>query len=334
MNVHSDMKPRKRKDSPFYFIEYTYVDRAGKKRIKRESLETSVYSEAVSRAKKRHSEILQGKYVEIQEGITVEEFFSDYISSIQKYLKPKTLIIIENSLKYFMLVIGGNTRLNRISDRHIDDLIVYRKNLGHSTGTINTDIRKIKTAFNFAVQRDYIQKNPFRYRQQIKEHRPSNAILTINQIGEIRKLLSAEYLTLFEFYINTGARRNEILNLEWKHIKKNDIVIYGKGNETRLVPINKKLRNVIDGLEKGVGKLFLYEATRVSELFTKVIAEVGGEGSCHTLRRTYISHLLMAGVEVVTVANITGHRDVKTLIQQYAHILDSHRRNAVEKLPY
>ncbi|WP_277657233.1 tyrosine-type recombinase/integrase [Seleniivibrio woodruffii] len=334
MTVHSDMKPRKRKDSPFYFIEYQYIDKNGIKRRRRESLDTSDYREAVSRAKKRQAALLKENIVEIEDGITIKEFFDDYIRSIHKLLKPKSIEIIQNSINYFMNIVGEDTRMNRISDRHMDSLIEYRKKLGHSIGTINTDIRKIKTAFEFALQREYVKKNPFQYRKQLKEHRPANAILTIEQIGEIRKLLSDEYLTLFEFYINTGARRNEILNLEWKHIKKSDIIIYGKGNETRIVPINKKLRMVIDGMEKGVGKLFALEETRVSELFTKTIAEVGGEGSCHTLRRTYISHMLMAGVEVVTVANITGHRDVKTLIQQYAHILDQHRRTAVEKLPY
>lgn len=334
MSINSDMKPRKRKDSPYYFIEYSYVNKDGQKKVRRESLETTEYREAVSRAKKRNSDILKGIVAVIEDGITLREFFDDYIRSIQKQLKPKTIEIIQNSLEYFATVVGEDTRLNRINDMHIDDLIDYRHKLGHSTGTINTDIRKIKTAFNFAVQRGYLNKNPFQYRQQIREHRKANPILTVEQIKKIRKNLSGIFLTLFEFYINTGARRNEILNLEWKHIKKNDIIIYGKGSETRIVPINERLRTVIDGMDKGVGKLFNIEQTRVSEQFTKVIAEVGGEGSCHTLRRTCISHLLMAGIEAITVGDIVGHNDVRTLQKEYAHILDKHRRSAIEKLPY
>lgn len=334
MNVNLGMKPRKRKDSPYYFIEYSYVDNNGQKKVRRESLDTTEYREAVSRARKRQAEILKGVVEELNDGKTLHDFFDEYILSVQKVLKPKTVDIIQNSIDYFSTVVGENTRINRINDMHMDNLIDYRRGLGHSTGTINTDIRKIKTAFNFAVKRGYLKKNPFQYRQQIREHRKANAILTVAQVNKIRKSLSGVFLTLFEFYINTGARRNEILDLEWKHIKKDDIIIYGKGSETRIVPINARLRVVINSMERGVGKLFDIEQTRVSEKFTKVIAEVGGEGSCHTLRRTCISHLLMAGIDAITVGDIVGHNDVRTLQKEYAHILDKHRRSAIEKLPY
>lgn len=43
------------------------------------------------------------------------------------------------------------------------------------------------------------------------------------------------------------------------------------------------------------------------------------------------SHLVMAGVDLATVKELLGHRDIQTTMR-YAHLANDHKREAIRKL--
>src|SRR2546426_10644215 len=51
----------------------------------------------------------------------------------------------------------------------------------------------------------------------------------------------------------------------------------------------------------------------------------------HCLRHTFISRLVMAGVDLRTVQELAGHKNV-AMTCRYAHLAPSHQQAAVEKL--
>ncbi|MBI5588739.1 MAG: tyrosine-type recombinase/integrase, partial [Deltaproteobacteria bacterium] len=51
----------------------------------------------------------------------------------------------------------------------------------------------------------------------------------------------------------------------------------------------------------------------------------------HDLRHTAASHMIMAGVDIVTVKEILGHKTM-TMTLRYAHLAPSHKKKAVEAL--
>ena len=51
----------------------------------------------------------------------------------------------------------------------------------------------------------------------------------------------------------------------------------------------------------------------------------------HDLRHTAASHLLMAGVDLRTLAEILGHKTMQ-MVQRYTHLLNDHKLKAVEKI--
>ena len=53
----------------------------------------------------------------------------------------------------------------------------------------------------------------------------------------------------------------------------------------------------------------------------------------HALRHTFISHLVMNGVDLVSVKELAGHSDIKTTMR-YAHLAPGHLRKSIDKLPY
>jgi integrase len=52
----------------------------------------------------------------------------------------------------------------------------------------------------------------------------------------------------------------------------------------------------------------------------------------HTLRHTFASWLVMAGVDLWTVAQLLGHSGIKQVEQTYAHLSPNHQRLAVDRL--
>ena len=51
----------------------------------------------------------------------------------------------------------------------------------------------------------------------------------------------------------------------------------------------------------------------------------------HDLRHTAASWLVMSGADLLTVASILGHKDIR-ITQRYSHLAPGHRRQAVERL--
>jgi len=51
----------------------------------------------------------------------------------------------------------------------------------------------------------------------------------------------------------------------------------------------------------------------------------------HSLRHTFASHLVMAGVDLVTVKELLGHKSIK-MTMKYSHLSQEHKRKAIEIL--
>ena len=51
----------------------------------------------------------------------------------------------------------------------------------------------------------------------------------------------------------------------------------------------------------------------------------------HVFRHTYISRLVMAGVDLRTVQELAGHKDIKMTVR-YAHLAPAHKLADVDKL--
>jgi len=60
----------------------------------------------------------------------------------------------------------------------------------------------------------------------------------------------------------------------------------------------------------------------------------GGDADLHSLRHTFISKLIEAGVDPKTVQEIAGHSDIHTTLTYYTHTTSERKAEAVAMLPW
>ena len=89
-------------------------------------------------------------------------------------------------------------------------------------------------------------------------------------------------------------------------------------------------------IDRQDGKLFEYHPDTVKHKFKKYVkrANIKKDIHLHNLRDTFASHLIMNGVDILTVSKYLGHSDIKITEKLYGHLSPGHYQDAINKLPY
>jgi integrase/recombinase XerD len=130
-----------------------------------------------------------------------------------------------------------------------------------------------------------------------------------------------------------GLRLSELLHLQVTDIDSSRMVVHvrqGKGNKDRLVPLSPRLLGELRAywvvkrprpwLFPGAKQKPLCDSA-VQRRLHRALIESGltKPVSMHTLRHSYATHLLEAGVDVVTLQRLLGHSSLHTTTR-YLHI--------------
>jgi len=157
-------------------------------------------------------------------------------------------------------------------------------------------------------------------------------------------------LALLELCYATGMRVTELVSLPARVLAENGrfLIIKGKGNKERLVPLTKAAIAAVTayGVElKAVHGdrefAYLFPADSASgylarQVFARDLKSLGARAgisssalSPHVIRHAFASHLLANGADLRVVQELLGHSDISTT-QIYTHVLDEKLRELVE----
>jgi integrase/recombinase XerD len=159
---------------------------------------------------------------------------------------------------------------------------------------------------------------------------------------EVLRLLEATppgmYRTLFQTTYACGLRLNEVLHVQVTDIDSTRRVLhvrYGKGDKERLLPLSERLLDQLRAywrdyrprpwLFPGRSGLQPIHANCVQKLCQRLLkqVEITKPASFHTLRHSFATHLLEAGVDVRTLQKLLGHSSLSTTAH-YLHLTNSH----------
>ena len=167
---------------------------------------------------------------------------------------------------------------------------------------------------------------------------------------EVLRLFAAlpdnRYRTLIRTAYACGLRIGEVVRLRVADIDSQRgvlVVRQGKGRKDRLVPLSPALLDELraywrryrpaEWLFPGQKRGRHLNLSALQRTFARLVRPLGfGKAvSMHTLRHSYATHLLEAGVDVVTLQRLLGHRDLSTTAR-YLHGSTHHLRRAPSPL--
>ena len=148
--------------------------------------------------------------------------------------------------------------------------------------------------------------------------------------------------------LHTAMRPSEAAGLRWKQINlaSRALTLTVTKNDPRTVPLTKVAVSAlqkIKGEKKDDDLVFFAEegnseqarnipSSRFRPSFDKARERAGLSWlHMHDLRHTAASHMLMAGVDIRTLAAILGHSTLQ-MVLRYTHLLDDHKLKAVDNI--
>lgn len=163
--------------------------------------------------------------------------------------------------------------------------------------------------------------------------------LTAEEEPALLEALAPGYRELVRFSLLSGARMAECLDLEWRHIDWHGefIVITGKGDKTRHVPLSAALRALLWPLPRAHARVFTHvirrssthhkrgdiapvEEEALNSHFARTRKKAGIVGfRFHDLRHTFATRFLRATGDMRALQLTLGHSSIETTMR-YAHV--------------
>jgi integrase/recombinase XerD len=185
----------------------------------------------------------------------------------------------------------------------------------------------------------------------------AKALTTAPEISAPQRLRALRLYCLLEVLYATGLRVSELVSLPRTAARRDArmIVVRGKGNKERLVPLNEPSRQAmadylaaIEALKtekkkNAANSKWLFPSSGESGHLTrqhfardlKELAAAAGLAprlvSPHVLRHAFASHLLHNGADLRIVQTLLGHTDISTT-QIYTHVVEERLKSLVRDL--
>ncbi|HEX9869131.1 MAG TPA: site-specific integrase, partial [Candidatus Tectomicrobia bacterium] len=234
----------------------------------------------------------------------------------------------------------GPMQVGDITPMVIDAYIADRAMM-RAPATVNREVQILHHLFRKALEWGKALENPVRHQKPL---RVNNRRLRYLSHEEIVGLLSAaddRLRPLVLAALHTGLRRGELFALTWQDVdfKLGVIrVVQTKNGERREIPLTNTLRVTLQQLPRRLASDYVFPGQSghglvdIRKRFRRALQEVDINGFVfHDLRHTFASHLVMAGVDLITVKEFLGHKDIKMTLR-YAHLAPDYKRAAINRL--
>lgn len=285
---------------------------------------------------------------------TLGELAKQFLGRSEVECRPRVHQTNKARVQHVLDFFGDDLPVNMIATEHIEEYrrcrleMPARKNSPRKVtpSTVNKEIIKLGQLLDIAVERKAIEDNPARKLKPLRdEGQRIPRALSGDEIKRLSKT-AQEQKELFKgwayevvlTYLYTGMRRNELLWLEWEDVDlpKRRLTVREKEEWTPkpggkgVVGIARRLREEVfsklprEGRFVFGGERPLMSGESATRAFRKLVkkAKLPVSISLHSLRHTYITHLLEQGTSLRRVQDRAGHGEITTT-WKYSHALPS-----------
>lgn len=169
-------------------------------------------------------------------------------------------------------------------------------------------------------------------------------VFTQEQIEQLLSVITnLKHRVIVSLFYGTGVRMNEMVQLKITDIdsKAFQVKVKGKGNKERFTILpkqllpdmrayyqeHKPLMYLFEGQKKGK-PMHCRSIQHFMQRYITMIGLGGKDYSAHTLRHSFATHLLDAGVDIHTIKELLGHSSITTTMI-YLHLMQSKRASLV-----
>ena len=272
-------------------------------------------------AKKTESEIERNVFLDVStaQQTTLAELLSLWYVNKGQYLKSAPSL--SANLRAIKQAIGALS-LHKITKQVLtgyrDNALKKRspQTVKHELSLIN---RAINTADDFGIVLPPISKCAMPKLPPGRNQRISKEIELA-----LSELLTGEAKLAFKLALQTAMRRGEIANLEWRHIDLKNHTLHIPITKTglpRTIPLTPNAISIFSAQNtQERNKVFSITGQTMSKAFQKTCRRLGLSNlRFHDLRHEATSRFFEIGLNVMEVASITGHKDLK-MLQRYTHL--------------
>jgi len=237
----------------------------------------------------------------------------------------------------------------------VDEMAEQREWTG---GTRNRFKSSLSTVFREGMRAGKITVNPARLIRRSKESLGRVRFLSYEEEAKLRKAIAATLpgrikdegesaFAQLDVALHTGMRKSEQFTATWDQVDLERGFIYlsmTKNGADRFVTLNSAAVQVLRRLQERHKRLglppesTLFHSKRDGLIknprkwFATALEQAKIEGvTWHTLRHTFASRLVMAGVDLKTVQELMGHKTI-AMTARYAHLAPTHKLQALETL--
>lgn len=274
-----------------------------------------------------------------------------YYLKREKGLSENTIDAYLRDITQYIGFLDKYRKIKRVDQITKTDILAYLKSLKNRNLSAKSTSRKlssIKGFHQFLLLEKETSEDVSSAIEAPKIERNLPDVLSVDEVIRLiehvkgTEPLDLRNLALLELIYGSGLRVSELLNLKISdiHLTASYVKILGKGSKERQVPLGQmsvlalreyltKGRPYLLKIENNYLFLNQYGNKLSRQGFFKLLKKIAKdtnitkEVSPHTLRHSFATHLLEAGIDLRTLQELLGHEDISTT-QVYTHISQKH----------
>jgi len=281
----------------------------------------------------------------------VTDRFVNFLKYEKRY-SAHTLVAYQHELaRYLAYLETQKTNVDEVTHRQARTYLSGLLEQGQLPASINRSLSALRTYYKFLMREQAVLHNPFTLIKALKT--PKKLPVTVDE-DKLTNLLDRSDVfpdtfeglrdkVVLELLFGTGIRRAELLQIQDTHIDfyNSNILIFGKRNKERLVPLNHTLGRLLqqyveEKKKQGLGNksshlIVTKEGKRpypklIYDIVTHYLSNISlqAKKSPHVLRHTFATALLNNGADLNAIKELLGHAGLAAT-QVYTH-------NSVERL--
>lgn len=261
-------------------------------------------------------------------------------------LSNRTIETYDRNINIFLNFIDtlDVIELEDVTKSILNAFVIHCNEQGLQPSYINTILKSVKVMLRYATREGYIKEDIALKAPLLKTKQKVMYTFTDKEVAKMIGFYQGHGFRnhrnrlIIEMFADTGIRVSELRGIRNGQIKDGYMIIFGKGNKERVVPLSpyiekrivkykrikydyfrnlrvqRELQDFLFLTDSGkrmksnaMIEIIVKNAAKYAEVDAKVERQ-----SCHSLRHFYAQKMLRNGVNIYSISKFLGHSSLKT----------------------